>query len=37
VDAAPPTPAFNSRTWRAEAWKREREREQRTAHHRSIA
>lgn len=35
VDTAPP--AFNSRTWRAEAWKREREREQRIARRRSIA
>ena len=37
VDAAPASPAFNSRTWRAEAWKREREREQRIARRRSIA
>jgi hypothetical protein len=35
-DAAPAAPAFNARTWRAEAWKREREREQRIAR-RSIA
>lgn len=35
-DAAPTAPAINARTWRAEAWKREREREQRIAH-RSIA
>lgn len=31
------TPVFNSRTWRAAAWKREREREQRIARRRSIA
>lgn len=30
-------PAFNSSTWRAAAWKREREREQRIARRRSIA
>lgn len=30
-------PAFSARTWRAEAWKREREREQRIARRRSIA
>jgi hypothetical protein len=34
---APATPALNSRNGRAEAWKREREREQRTATRRSIA
>ena len=27
------TPSYSSRTWRAEAWKREREREERAAHH----
>ncbi len=37
ADSVPATPAFNSRTWRAEAWKREREREQRIARRRSIA
>jgi hypothetical protein len=37
ADSAPTAPAFNSRTWRAEAWKRERERQQRTSRRRSIA
>lgn len=29
------TPSYSSRTWRAEAWKREREREEHAAHHAS--
>jgi hypothetical protein len=38
IDAAATTPSYNSRSWRADAWKREREREQREAtHRRSIA
>lgn len=37
AEAVPVAPAYNSTTWRAEAWKREREREQRTARRRSIA
>ncbi len=36
-NAVPAAPAYNARTWRTEAWKREREREQRTARRRSIA
>ena len=29
----PDTPSYSSRVWRAEAWKREREREEHAAHH----
>jgi hypothetical protein len=31
------TPGYSSRTWRAEAWKREREREEHAAHHASLS